>query len=716
MQDDIYLRYFKYHYELHQTVNNIGDNDIVEYEGQILKIGWFKRSIRNKHSYYAKGENKRGSMTPLMLHRYQVLDSLGFIWTPQKKLTEDVLENDKYLRYLKLHHQQHGTINNIKYTDVVEFEGEELKIGIFIKLIRAAHKNYELGIRKAKSFTKISLARYEVLESLGFIWNIKDEYYASLEEYDPYLEYLKEHYQKHGTINNISNRETVEYNGEILYIGRFLKEMRTFFNKFNRKRNYSAETLNLYNKRKKVLDSLAFEWNPQEKIISKKLTSDPFLEYLKIYYQEHGTINDIPFSLEVVFNGQPLKIGEFLKSMRYNHKFYVSGQKRAGANTKIALNRYQVLDSLGFIWVPEKRQEYTGPARRKGLKPSTVHHLIKKFNGDIDKALTISSLRKETRVTNSKRKKSSPNSSNLEKDFDINEEHLEKERTIKSKNNKKQQEILMYDESTTLAEYCLQNSYNYDVILRLIKKRRKTAQENISIIIRECISTYVHQEQGQVPNYIYGKFDNEILAKHLLISIGLDYHAIFHDMTSNDISLQDAIKREVFRKTAKKEYAYLDGIFYNLIDFFLLSNDDKELQTYQTEMNKSYHLSEEEQAIIQAAFIRYKTTIRKYQLADVGFEKDQDKKMQKIIDYDLSEKEVEEAFFIPLRFENKVLLGKKSELAKRRELLKELILNPSEEENLKQVKSRHNLTDNELDYIVSSRQTLTSIKQNILKK
>ena len=151
-------------------------------------------------------------------------------------------------------------------------------------------------------------------------------------------------------------------------------------------------------------------------------------------------------------------------------------------------------------------------------------------------------------------------------------------------------------------------------------------------------------------------------------------------------------------------------------DFFLLSNDDKELQTYQTEMNKSYHLSEEEQAIIQAAFIRYKTTIRKYQLADVGFEKDQDKKMQKIIDYDLSEKEVEEAFFIPLRFENKVLLGKKSELAKRRELLKELILNPSEEENLKQVKSRHNLTDNELDYIVSSRQTLTSIKQNILKK
>ena len=51
--------------------------------------------------------------------------------------------------------------------------------------------------------------------------------------------------------------------------------------------------------------------------------------------------------------------------------------------------------------------------------------------------------------------------------------------------------------------------------------------------------------------------------------------------------------------------------------------------------------------------------------------------MQKIIDYNLTIEEVEEAFFIPLRFENKVLLGEESELAKRRKLLKELILNPT---------------------------------------
>ena len=405
MENDIYLRYFEYHYRLYKTVNNIGDNDTVEYEGETLKIGWFKRSIRNKHSYYVKGENKRGSMTPLMLHRYKALDNLGFIWTPQKRLTEDILTTDKYLRYLSKHYQKHGTVNDIKYTDVVDFEGEQLKIGIFIKSIRATHKNYELGIKKENSHSKTSLARYEVLDSLGFIWNTKDEYYASLKEQDPYIEYLKAHYQKHGTINNISNRETVEYNGEILYIGRFLKGMRTFFNNFNKERNYSSETLELYNKRKQVLDALSFEWNPFQKTTTEKLNSDPYLEFLKSYYQEHGTINDISTSLEVIFNGQTLKIGEFLKAMRYNHKFYVSGKKRAGTKTKIALNRYQVLDSLGFIWLPEKKQEYTGPARRKGLKPSTVQYLIKKFNGDIDKALTISSLRKETREENAKRKK-----------------------------------------------------------------------------------------------------------------------------------------------------------------------------------------------------------------------------------------------------------------------------------------------------------------------
>ena len=186
-------------------------------------------------------------------------------------------------------------------------------------------------------------------------------------------------------------------------------------------------------------------------------------------------------------------------------------------------------------------------------------------------------------------------------------------------------------------------------------------------------------------------------------------------MTSNDISLEEAIKRETFRKTAKKEYAYLDGIFYNFIEFYHLATKE-ELNVYQTEMITNYHLSEEEQTIIEEAFIRYKTTIRKYQLADVGFEKEQDKMMQKIIDYNLTIEEVEEAFFIPLRFENKVLLGEESELAKRRKLLKELILNPTEEETFEQTKSTYNLTDNEITYIVNSRKTLTTIKQKVLKK
>ena len=82
----------------------------------------------------------------------------------------------------------------------------------------------------------------------------------------------------------------------------------------------------------------------------------------------------------------------------------------------------------------------------------------------------------------------------------------------------------------------------------------------------------------------------------------------------------------------------------------------------------------------------------------------------------LPKEEVEEAFFIPLRFENKVLLGEKSELAKRRKLLKELILNPTEEETFEQTKSTYNLTDNEITYIVNSRKTLTTIKQKVLKK
>lgn len=724
MEDDIYLRYFKYHHSLYQTVNNIGDNDVVEYEGHTLKIGWFKRTVRNKHSYYIKGENKRGGFSPLMLKRYEVLDELDFEWTPQKRLIENILTSDKYIRYLQEHYQQHGTINNIKYTDIVEYEGESLKIGVFIKSIRAAHKNYEQGIDEGKSFSKISLARYKALEEMDFCWNTKDEYYNDLLGNDPYIEFLKAYYQEHGTINDISNRAVVNYNGQTLTIGLFLKNIRNFHNNFHpEKRIYRKDTLDLYLKRKAILEEMNFEWTPFKAAEKSKMKSDPFLEYLKTYYKEHGTINDIPFSLEVDFNGQRLKIGEFLKSMRYNHKFYIAGEKRTGSATKIAIMRYQVLDELGFIWLPEKRKEYTGFARKNGLKPSTVSHLVKKFNGDVDKALSISMKRQKSRqVAETKRKKRN-DLENIVSTFDVNTESFANySAKTKSSIGKIKRETIMYDDKTTLAEFCLKNGYNYDVILRAFHQKMKSSQElDINTAIQECITEYNNGQQNTVSTWIYGKYNNEILAKHLLISLGLDYHALLRDMTNNSINIDEAIERECFRKSAKKEFSYLNGIFHETITFYhqaFEKEETTELSFYMELLKDKYHLSTDEFTCLDNALKKYIATIHKYHLYEVGFEKDKSAQIKKINAHKLTPDDIEIALFLPLQFENKVLIGKESKLSQRRNQLRNITLSwqdLSPDEQRETIFSC-TLTSSEITFIEETSQEIVELKTKIHQK
>ena len=74
------------------TINDIKREYVVEFNGEILKIGEFLASIRKQHRLYQRGDKKRGAMSRLSLERYQVLDSLNFEWEPQKEKTKE--END----------------------------------------------------------------------------------------------------------------------------------------------------------------------------------------------------------------------------------------------------------------------------------------------------------------------------------------------------------------------------------------------------------------------------------------------------------------------------------------------------------------------------------------------------------------------------------------------------------------------------------------------
>ena len=130
---------------------------------------------------------------------------------------------------------------------------------------------------------------------------------------------------------------------------------------------------------------------------------------------------------------------------------------------------------------------------------------------------------------------------------------------------------------------------------------------------------------------------------------------------------------------------------------------------------QTYHLNKDEFDIIKEAFSKYTDMVYQYHLFEVGFEKDPDKRLQKIIAYRFDEDDIEEAFFIPLKFEEKVLLGKNSELYKRRTILKNLTVSWSyltQEE--KEIKTKvYGLTEEEVEYVNSTRKHIDEVKEKV---
>lgn len=728
MENDIYLDYFRKHYSLHGTVNNIGDNDEVVFLGKTLKIGWFKRMIRNKHNYYKRGIDARGSCTALAINRYNVLDELGFEWEPQKKLTENILGNDLYIKYLQDYYREHGTINDISLTSSVEYDGKTLKIGSFIKNIRNLHRYYEQGLDIEQSFSEISLTRYSALEEMNFSWNLFSKNLSDLDE-DIYIACIKDYYEKNGSLAGLDSERIIKFRGEKVNISLFLRGIRQVHrNYLNGLCKYDEKTIKLYLDRKVILDRMGFNFDEnKDKDNFSFLEEDLFLEYLKEYYSRNNTINDIPTTAVVVFRGETLKIGDFLKTMRYNHKFYIDGKSRAGVVTRVALRRYDELEKLGFNWISERKETITSIARDNGLPVSTVRSLVNKFDGDIDKAIKILLLKKQREEKARKKKKDKYSLNNILDSFDVNMETFTRylERPVVRKGKTKNKPI-MVDKNMSLWDFCVSNGYNYDVVSRIVKlKMKDLCDEDLESLINRSIIEYQNVGQGRVATWVYSKYGNEILVKHMLISMNLDSSAVLKDMSQYVISLDEAIERETFRKKNGQEFSYLWDIYHEFVEFYRMVDtsiqyDEETASASLVEkahnLVDEYHLTNEEFNGIIGAFKHYTDAIYQYHLYEVGFEKDDKKRLEKIVSYKFDSKDIEEAFFVPLRFDQKVLIGRDSELYKRRQLVRDLTIswnNLSDEEKTLQI-SNFGLTSLELEYISSTSQMIDTAKNKVL--
>ena len=408
----------------------------------------------------------------------------------------------------------------------------------------------------------------------------------------------------------------------------------------------------------------------------------------------------------------------------------IYAKQQENPNTKISKimqARIEMLLSMDFIWQVDNSASYNKLAKLHGVSRSTLIANIKRFNGDVDKALKITISRKKAKEQKEKSKKTKYSLKNILDEFDIDIETLLKYLDKEGRELERSKGIIKYDENESLRNFCIRNGYNYNIIIRAIKeKKEQNPNASLEELIEKSKTDYDKYGQQTPITWIYTKYDDEVLVKHLFLSLGFDYLSILRDMTENDINLNQAFENESFRLN-HKDKKYLEGIYHDLISFYHTVNTEdnlseenasKMLIEYAENMIEEYHLTKEEFQVLNTSFNHYVKAISEYQLFDIAFEQNPEVKVEKIIYYGLDEDDIEETFFIPLRFNDKVLLGKETPVYKRRTLLKNLTVswNDLSEEERTSKANAHHLTDKELEYITSTRKEIDQTKQKVLKK
>lgn len=727
MENDIFIQYLIEHYAKNGTINDIQVRDEVEYKGQVLKIGSFLKNTRSSHKKYVKSKGKR-IPTELTMKRYIILEKLGIIWDLGHFKEISKVSEEREIRYLKEHFKKFGTINDIGKDTVVKFEDKPLYIGRYLSKIRGNHSCFLREKNLSESASPLSLERYRLLDEMNIMWSIKRGKKIAGKEEDIRIRYLREYYKKHGTINDISTTAIVEFEGETLKIGYFLNMVRKQHRKYLEGIDYLGSVSEVAIERYEILDSMGIVWDVKTKRVQIKDDYDPYIEYLKEHYEKYGTINDIKVKDVVEFNGTKLNIGNFLDKMRRSYANYTSPNESTKKVNAMTIRRIQILDELEFTWKIEKGVSYTQIAKNNGISRSAFTKAIHKFGGDVEKALKIClSVKKERERTSQNTSKDYSLESILQ-EFEIDFETLLKYLNKDNLRTQPKDAIIMYDSSMSLRNFCIKNGYNYQIILKAIRLRKEVnVEEDLESLINRSIVEYRVNGQSSPATWVYSKYGNEVLLKHLFLAIGFDHESILKDMSEKAINLDIAFENESFRRNKTKAKGYLEGIYHDIIAFYRSVNDSDEyteetasdaLVEHIQEIVTEYHLSIEEFTVLNNSFKHYINAVHQYRLFDVAFEKDNERKVQKIVDYKLDADDIEEAFFLPLKFDEKVLVGRDSELYKRRVLLKNLTVSwneLSEEEKTKKT-INYNLTGEELQYITTTRQSIDETKEKVYKK
>ena len=673
MTEDIYINYLRKYYEEHGTINDIKPKHTFIYNGLTIDIYEFLKKTKYNHKKYVSGKTDRGAASKLSLERYQALDEMEYDWSVHPLRTNNDPATDKEILYLRKHFEEYGTINDIGINDIVIFEGRKIKIGQFITTIRARHNYFVKGNEKNQSTTPLSLARYKILEEMNIDWTPSWTNTYDVQNNDICLEYLKQHYQEHGTINDILGNDVVTYKEQELKIGYFITVTRRRFNDYqNGKDTYDCNS-EIFLKRYELLSRLDFIFNPQK----EKIENDLYIEYLKEYYKEHGTINDIISTSEVTYKGQKLRIGGFLARTRTQYNQYQQNPNNKENNSKLLLQRYHELQQLGFNFTAATRNGIAQFARKNNFSIKQLSKLTSIFNGNAEKAFKIRLLQEKIKKYKKENRYKDYKVSEILEKFNINLTTLLMTLDRNSLRTAPKINIPIYNSEMTLEEFCTKNNYNHNLIMTAVcLKLDNLCDEKLDSILNRCLIDYKKEPLTRPASWIFAKYGNEQILKQKIKGTNQSNHEILIEMSKECISIEKAIANVIFRKN-RENTPYIKGIFLQLVDFYEQKNKDhfsKEdlnlaLESEINHLKEEYFLTTEELNVIRKSFIEYKTTISDYRIFDVAFEHNKAKRIEKIKEYNLDDNDITKAFFAPLQFSGQKLIGQSHELYHRRQLL-----------------------------------------------
>lgn len=725
MKEDLFIKYLKQYAASNQDINSIPRNTVVTFEGQPLKIGEFLATIRKQHKLYINNSTARGCTSELAKSRYQELDKLNFVWEPGTIKQQQLQENDVLLNYVTDYYDQNKTFDNIPNKVVID--GEKYNIKNFISHLRTNHRYFLKKESKHGSMSPTFLRRYEEMDKRNFEWNPKEVVFN-----DKPIRYLKSYYQEHHTLEGVPKK--VEFEGKKLNINSFLSDRRKRKKKTATNPEYKPSPLELA--RWVSLDEMNYDWDFYERRNRELLENDPFIRYLEWHYNTFKTINNISATQEVEFEGKPLKIGRFINDCRKKYRIYTSKEIDApSTKTPLLLKRYAALNKLGLDWRPsESSFSLRKYAREHGLRTQTLKKNLERFNGDLEKATKIcQAARRHNHQVNQNKQEKKHYLSTIMSEFEVDMSTLQSalnKKTLYVDAQPRNKKKLTIDGKTTLHEYCIDNGLNYRVIRKAIRLKEKgLCDEDLQSLINRVIIEYNHTGQQGPSTWIYSKYGHEALVKHLLLSMHLDSEAILKDMSKNCLSLEKAIENNCFVRSADQKHTYLAPLYHDIISFYNTLTADKDnskeqisdhLATYLETITEEYHLTTTESGTISEAVNHYLEAIKTYKLYNVGFEKNPEKRVALIMEYQLTDQEIEEAIFLPLQFEKRVMIGRDSELYERRMKLKQLTqawatLSQEEKEHKA---SFYSLTSEEIKYIAETRQNIDTTKKqvNVLRK